>query len=300
MKLETMVNRYRHLFNNGPKVITAHEPKGHFYVSPTNQEKYHSVTFYTSLIKDPSLANYKMNRAIQYFLDNWNKVTQYTLGFHSDQAKLAPEAEFTGAGDIGSFTHAWRQEHFQRWILSREISLTHEQIDAWPLPTNVDPEVISGCRAIKRFLKETGAIPVACELPLVDDELGVGGTIDDLMVFPNPVKVPVDFMVTGPVEPYQIHYKPYLGFVDLKTSNQGKKVSYAFQVRGFYQGMIRKTFHRIPKKTYILHTSKEDGTYKLIDLTAMDFLEKDAKYLVHCSRSWDKVTKEFKPKVKVI
>ena len=277
MKLDTMVHRYRHIFNNGPIVVTAHEPRGHFYISPKTLEKYHSVTYFTSFIKDPSLSNWKMNRALQsiqeaYTSTDWNIITAI------EKAKLAPEAEFTGAGDIGSLTHAWRQEHFQRWIASREVVLTPEQIDAWPLPENVASEVISGCRAIKRFLKETGAIPIACELSLVDEELKVGGCIDDLMVFPS----------VG------------LVFVDLKTSNQGKKVSYAFQVRGFYQRMIRTTFHRIPKKTFILHTSKDDGTYKLIDLTGMKFLEKDAKALVHLSQSWDKVVEEFKPKKLII
>jgi len=315
MTLEKTVQKYRALFKNTPAVLPAHEPKGHFYVSPKTQEKYHSVTYFTSFIKDPSLANWRMNRALAYVEESLKELRDQPLDRFNfprtdlDQiltdAKSAPEGQFQLAGDIGSQTHAWRQEWFSAWINTGQMQLRDEIIDQWPLPENADPEVISGCRAIKKFLKETGAIPVACELALVDDELRVGGTVDDLMVFPNLVKAKAFDENNGDwidgkyyiKDAFKTVYKPYLGFVDLKTSNQGKKPAYAFQVRGFYQRMIRKTFRVRPKKTYILHTSKDDGTYKLIDLTDMKFLEKDAEYLVHCSRSWDKVQEAFKPKV---
>lgn len=310
MSLEKVVKKYRALFKfeTGRAPMTAHTDKGHFYFSPQTGEKYHSVTYYTSFIKDPSLSNWRMNRALAYVADYikfTDDIQPGKIEVLLDQAKLAPEGQFQLAGDIGSRTHSIRQEWFTEWINSGKIGLTDAEIDALPIPNNEDPEVISGCRAIKRFLKETGYIPVACELALVDDDLKVGGTIDDLGVFPNPQKVkfeePLNPDHTGDlswmVGGYKIKYHPYLGFVDLKTSNQGKKPSYAFQVRGFYQRMIRKTFGVRPKKTYILHTSKEDGTYKLIDLTDMKFLEKDAEYLVHCSRSWDKAVEAFKPKV---
>jgi len=302
MNLKTYVNKYRKLFKErNPNVQTAHTKDGHFYVS--GEEKYHSVTYFTSFIKDPSLSNWRMNRALDYVMDSFMKFGPYTIADVDMEkivldAKSAPEGQFLIAGDIGTQTHAWRQFWFSAWIRENWMQLPDKQIDSWSLPENADPEVISGCRAIKSFLKETGYIPVACELALVDDELKVGGTIDDIGVFPNTYK---DFIATENNDPlaggYRLRDKPYFGFVDLKTSNQGKKPSYAFQVRGFYQRMIRKTFGVKPKKTYILHTSKEDGTYKLIDLTDMKFLEKDAKYLVNLSRSWDKAVDAFKPKV---
>jgi hypothetical protein len=314
MNLEKTVQKYRELFNSKPKVTTAHQEKGHFYVSPFTTETYHSVTYFTSFIKDPSLSNYKMNRALEH-------IRNRVVGIHSvpedyvyqvlEEAKLAPEATFTNAGDIGTQTHAWREQFFSAWIESGRMRMSDAEIDAIPLPINADPEVISGCRAIKKFLKETGYIPVACELALVDDELKVGGTIDDLGVFPNRQKIEEinisdldprtgNIDISWQAGGYKIKYNPQLTFVDLKTSNQGKKPAYAFQVRGFYQRMIRKTFKVKPKKTYILHTSKDNGTYQLIDLTDMKFMEKDAQYLVHCSRSWDKVVSAFKPKIKVI
>jgi len=318
MTLEKTVKKYRELFKSKPVVLTAHTDKGHFYVSPESEELYHSVTYFTSFIKDPSLQNWKMNRALDYILKERAYLdaggdfkTDEALSKVLAQAKLAPEGEFKGAGDIGTQTHNWRQVWFQEWIESGVITKTDEEIESYPLPQGVDPEVISGCRAIKRFLKETGAIPIACELSMVDDELKVGGMIDDLFVFPNKVKEYLDpgdrgdwDTIRGPQQwqegGYKIKYHPTLVFVDLKTSNQGKKPAYAYQVRGFYQRMIWKTYHVKPKKTYILHTSKADGTYKLIDLTDMKFLEKDAQDLVRLSRSWDKVTESFKPKQIVI
>lgn len=313
MSLQSMVKKYRELFKSKPAVTTAHTEKGHFYVSPGTQEKYHSVTYFTSFIKDPSLSNWKMNRALEFIWDHqyeWaekiNKGDEPMAVFKLwEQAKLAPEETFNNAGDIGTQTHNWRQKWFQAWINEGYFSMRDMDIDAYPLPVNADPEVISGCRAIKKFLKETGYIPVACELALVDDQLKVGGTIDDLGVFPNKEIVSYtsssdDGGENWKIGSYKIKYNPYLGFVDLKTSNQGKKPAYAYQVRGFYQSMIRKTFKIKPKKTYILHTSKEDGTYKLIDLTKMKYLEKDSADLVRLSRSWDKVVEMFKPKIKII
>jgi len=301
MNLNKIVIKYRELFKQAPAVSTAHNDKGHNYVSPITQEQYKSVTFFTSFIKDPSLANFKMNRALNHILENYG-----SGGIHQliEEAKLAPEGEFHNAGDIGSQVHAWRQKWFQDWIESGQIEISDGVIDTYPLPENAPVEVISGCRAIKRFLKETGYIPVACELALVDDELKVGGTIDDLGVFPNK-QIERRYAVPGSDDEwmnggFKEYYKPYLGFVDLKTSNQGKKPAYAYQVRGFYQRMIRKTFRIKPKKTYILHTSKEDGTYKLIDLTDMKFLEKEAVYLVYASKTWDKVVESFKPKLLTI
>lgn len=306
MNLATTIKKYRDLFRSKPAVITAHTNDGHFYVSPQTQEKYHSVTYFTSFIKDPSIANWRKNRALNAISEMWKPNQHYTqevINNLIEQAAAAPEGQFQMAGDVGSATHAWRQQFFQAWIDMDAGVIPDAEIDAWPLPKDADPEVISGCRAIKRFLKETGAIPVACELPMVDEDLKVGGQIDDLMVFPNPSKL--FYQDAGRVNlweegAFKTVYKPYLGFVDLKTSNQGKKPSYAYQVRGFYQRMIRKTFKINPKKTYILHTSKADGTYKLIDLTDMKFLEKDAVNLVHASRSWDKVVEGFKPKVLTI
>lgn len=307
MTLERTVKKYRELFKSKPAVTTAHTDKGHFYVSPTTKESYHSVTYFTSFIKDPSIGNWRKNRALEQISVVWKPNQHYSqevINKLIEQAAVAPEGDFQLAGDIGSQTHAWREQFFKAWIEMEAYQIPDAEIDAWPLPKDTAPEVISGCRAIKKFLKETGYIPVACEVPMVDDELKVGGMCDDVGVFPNPEKVAIhaeynktvenpDWMLGG----YKIKYHPYLGFVDLKTSNQGKKPAYAYQVRGFYQRMLWKTFRVKPKKTYILHTSKENGTYQIIDVTSMKFLEKDCADLVRLSRSWDKVVDTFKPKV---
>lgn len=315
MTLDSYVKKYRALFRDkNPQIKTAHTNDGHFYVSPADPAPYHSVTYFTSFIKDPSIANWRKNKALERFKQLWEtdikNNTHVDIDYYIGQASIAPEGQFQLAGDIGSTTHSIRQQWFQEWIDSGVIQKTDAEIDALPIPENVELEVISGCRAIKRFLKETGYIPVACELALVDDELKVGGQIDDLGVFPNLTKIPVtvhtgDYKYTAVGTElaewakggYKIKYHPYLGFVDLKTSSQGKKPAYAFQVRGFYQKMIWKTFRVKPKKTFILHTSKADGTYQLPDLTDMKFLEKDCADLVRLSRSWDRVIQAFKPKV---
>ena len=299
MNPTTLANKYRKIIKErNPNIQMIANKDGHFYPSPATGEQYRSVTYFTSIIKDPSIALFKMNRALEYVAMNFPQFTMDNISEHIKAAKLVPEVEFTGAGDIGTQTHAWREKFFKQWIDSGEGNISDKAIDDYQLPAGAPPEVISGCRAIKSFLKETQYIPVFCEVPLVDDDLKVGGTADDGGVFPNRTKIPITDPVMG--DGYTMKYHPYFGFVDLKTSNQGKKVAYAYQVRGLYYGMFVKTFKIQPQETFILHTSKLDGRYKLIKLTDMDFLVKDAKMLIHVSRSWDKVMEMFDPKPIII
>lgn len=304
MSPEKLAQKYRKIIQERmPKIETAHNETGHGYISPNTKIRYKSTTFYTAIIKDPSLANYKMNRALRELREHIVKFGFDPAGLSLEEyldrliekAKLAPQLDFETAGDFGEQAHSWREVWMREWINSGIISKTNEEIDKYPLPITEDVEVISACRAFKKFLKDTGAIPIFCELPLIDDKLELGGMADDGFIFPNPMKIETNDPILG--KGYKIKYKPYFGFVDLKTSNQGKKPAYAYQVRGIYQRMFIRIFKIRPKKTWILHTSKEDGTYKLIDLTDMKWLEKDAQMLVHLSRSWDKVVEAFKPKI---
>ena len=301
-----MAEKYRALIKERmPVVVADHDEQGHFYLSPTTHGRYKSTTYYTGAIKDPSLANYKMNRALRHVAEaltahpkfEW---TEESIADLVKKSADAPQTDFESAGAFGTQAHDWRYAWFRDWIASGQTSLTAGQIDAHPLPDTEDLEVISACRAIKKFLKDTGYIPVACELSLVDDKLELGGQADDLGVMPNPVRVAVQDADPNLYGGYRIKHDPYLLFMDLKTSNQGKKPAYAYQVRGFYQPMLRKTFRIRPKKTVILHTSKEDGTYQIIDLTHMAFIEAQAPLLVELSRSWDEVRDAFKPKPIVV
>jgi hypothetical protein len=292
MKPQELANKYRALIKErmgAYDIRPDHDNTGHYYVF--EGKRYPSVTKELATLKDEGLMNWKMNRALGY-------VQEYYLGVLSvdkneerevrmekliAEAKLAPQLEFEGAGDIGRQVHDWRETWFTYWIETNK--------DPAPVFTGTDPSVISGCRGIKKFVDETGYIPVACELSLASHDIGVGGMLDDVGILPNPVKVPKSDPDMG--EGYKTVYKPKLCLIDLKTSNIGDKTSYFLQV-AFYYYMFKKMTGISCQEFYILHVSKTDGSYKLIPINNMRELIKDAKLLIKLNKSLARINQDKK------
>lgn len=217
-------------------IATAHDNEGHWYVY--QGRKYPSVTGRLSILKDQGLMNWKMNRALEYVQDYYNSSMELPEKIDEiiEKAKLVPQLEFEGAGDIGVDVHKWRQEVFNRVIDGKDWNFSLHS----SLPSN---EVISACRAIEKFVVDTGYIPLATELPLVDPKLNLGGQLDDIGLIND-----------------------QLCLIDLKTSNIGNKDSFYAQVC-LYLYMFRKLYRLYPKKVFILHVSKTNGFYELIPLS---------------------------------
>lgn len=216
-----------------------HTKIGHFY--RYEDKLYTSVTGRLQILKDPSLANWKMNRACEHIRDSlMNKRADNLIDINKliEQAKLLPQTEFQAAGSIGTQVHDWRERVFQQVIDGADWET------AFAVTSNIppSPSVVSGCRAIQKFVKEHNYIPVACELYVADHKLETGGAVDDI----------------GYVD-------GELALVDLKTSNQGWKTGYAAQTCLYYY-MFKKLYGIRPKKVFILHASKVNGTYELIEI----------------------------------
>lgn len=242
-------------------ITTDHSVEGHFYVR--DGQRYPSVTGKLQILKDPGLANWKMNRALDYVFQNYQAFSEDNIMEHVSLAKMLPQTEFEQAGSIGSTVHDWREEWFQHLIAGRSQAL--------PPPPASDPRVLSCCRAIQKFVSDTNYLPVACELKLADHDLQLGGMLDDLG------------FVRGE-----------LALVDLKTSNQGAKNSYFYQV-ALYAYMFTKLYGIRPKKFYILHTSKVDGSYDLIELKDMSKLKKEALLILKLSTALDRLEESKRP-----
>lgn len=207
--------------------------------------------------------NWKMNRALEYVKSNWMWDKRPTIEAELDdiitQAKLAPQQEFEGAGDIGKTVHKWREEWMQAWFTGNPQLLP---------PINDDrPEVTASCKAIENCITKLQAQPLAVELYLADDELKLGGTLDDIWAVPVDTKE----QFTNPGNPldggYNIKRKWEVWLIDLKTSNQAwGKDTYFFQV-ALYWAIFKKLYKIKIDKLYILHTSKTHfGEYELIPL----------------------------------
>jgi len=222
-------------------VEPAHDSTGHWY--RFNNNLYPSVTAKLSLLKDPGLANWKMNKALESIAEKWRPNQGYgqeLIDAIIVEAKAKPQMEFEGAGDIGTVVHKWREEWFRRWI---ECDLTDDR-EFIHSPRDPRPEVIASCKAIENCINKLQAQPLACELFLADEKLKLGGTLDDI---------------------WRVGDETWL--VDLKTSNQvWSKNSYFFQVV-LYWHMFWKLYKIKIDKIYILHTSKKIfGSYELIPL----------------------------------
>lgn len=248
-----------------------HTEDAHFY--RYGDKLYKSVTGHLQLLKDPSLGLWRMNQALNYIADNIYDITPANVAEHIFNAKEAPQRQFTGAGDLGTAVHNFREAVFQSvlggndWAYSWAISATPENL--------ADTRFISAVRGIKKFVEECSYEPVACELYVADHTLQTGGQVDDIG------------FVNGE-----------LALVDLKTSNQGDKESYYAQV-GLYYYMFSKLYGIKPKKLYILHVSKVDGTYNLIEIKDIPKIIKWAKKVVEVSQGLDEL-KLAKKKVPII
>ena len=245
----------------------AHTDKEHFY--QYQGIKYPSVTGRLQILKDPGLMNWKMNRALETVREKWKPEQGYSQELIDAilvEAKATPQLEFEGAGSIGTRIHDYRQRNFQAMI--------DGHFGVWYV---IDGEstVQSGCRAVRKFIEETKYQPLACEFYLADDKLGIGGTGDDFGILNGKQT-----------------------FLDVKSSNIGDKDSYFYQV-ALYVLMFERLYGIRVQDTKILHVSKTDGTYKLIDIPDIRKRIKESKQIIKVSSFLESLRQE-KKKVPII
>ena len=256
-----------------------HDDTGHYY--KFNGVRYPSVTGKLSIIKDEGLMNWKMNRALEYVSNNQHLPVSEMIA----QAKLAPVQEFTEAGSIGSAVHQWREEWFRRWI--------DDGMNVAETLSIENPAIKASCSAIIKCINNLQAKPLACELYLADERLGIGGTMDDLWM------VPTKEIYTNPGNPldggYKNKYETWL--VDLKTSNIGDKSSYLLQT-ALYWHMFKKLYKIKVDKVYILHTSKKiHGEYKLIEVKHPKRYLQMAKNVIKLHDDLEEIKELKKPEI---
>lgn len=223
-----------------------HDDTGHYY--KFNGVRYPSVTKKLAMLKDEGLMNWKMNRALEFLQD---KAIEFQMGIGDEklkrflqEAKLAPQQEFEGAGDVGRAVHDWREGAFNQWIKEGWV----EDVPLWEVSDD-RPAVKSACAAIEHCVKDNNIQPLACELFVADEKLKIGGTLDDLWVASDLPK-----------------RKHETWLIDLKTSNIGNKNSYYMQV-ATYWAMFKRLYKIKIDRVFILHVSKTKyGAYKLIEL----------------------------------
>ncbi len=201
---------------------------------------------------------------MDYIFQHFPQFTSENLLEHLEKAKLLPQTEFETAGSIGTAVHDWREV----WMAN--ILAGGDRDTAPAFNPDASAPIISGCRAFTKFMEETDYMPIACELYLADEKLETGGSADDVGIMNGEV-----------------------GFMDVKTSNIGDKDSYFYQV-AIYVYMFEKLYGIRTKWHKILHLSKTDGTYKLIDIPDIRKRIKESKDIIKVDRFLEELKKSKK------
>lgn len=285
------------------RVVPRHNEEGHFYevidgkfsVPPI----YPSVTGKLQILKDESLINYKMNKAVQYVFANYQKFNDANIMDELAKAKRVSQDILIGAGDIGTRIHGYREKIFTDWIRTGEKP---EDFLSYIPAEESDIRSTSGLRALRKFVDECDYIPVACEILVYNHKFKVAGTLDDLGLMRKNLKdgnVPdcthKAIGLEGKMAPTVIinsetgvhtcvncnaTYRYEFVLLDLKTSNAFKD-HYFFQV-AMYWWALKELLGKegTPERCFILKVSKEDGTYKIEDLKKPGKLAQYAKHML--------------------
>lgn len=303
-ELRTIIKKY---IPDG-SVVPRHTERQHFYEVLPLRETYPSVTAKLQVLKDESLINYKMNRAVDYVAMNWKRFTDDNVDAHLESAKNVSSDILKDAGDIGTDIHLYRENYFNDWIKDGKMPTKPptEYVDA----SKHDIRAISAMRALYKFVVETNYEPVVSEQFVYDGEYKVAGTLDDLGIMDFVVRVGdincehsfinVQGGKTSIKRCMKCDRKTSREFVllDIKTSNQFKD-HYFFQV-AMYHMMFRRLTGLNPKKCLILKLSKENGTYQIEDMRNVNKMVRAAKYMLCLDEQMKKIKEIRKDNQKVV
>lgn len=300
------------------RVVPRHNEDGHFYevidglftVPPI----YPSVTGKLQVLKDESIANFKMNRAIEYFFKNIKEINADNIMEHLDKAANVSGGILEDAGDIGRRVHDYRELIFKDWLAK---GVRPADFTSFIPPEDVDVRAVSALRALQKFCEERDYAPIAIELLVYSHKWKTAGTLDDLGIMRHVIregKIPEggnavckDHTPNIVVSKgkytcircgYQYRYE--LVLMDLKTSNQLKD-HYFFQV-SCYWDMFRKLLGKewTPERCIIVKLSKQDGTYKIEDLKKPAALARYAGHMIRTNEGIDFIKSLRKDNQKVV
>jgi len=277
-------------------VVPEHTEKEHFYrihqnlggvvYVTTGDPAYPSVTGKLQHLKDEGLANFKMNRALEYIFANFAKFTEANIMEHIAAAERMPADIFEDAGDIGTYIHDLREEIFSQWI---ETGTRPPDFESFIHADRDDIRAHSALAALSKFCDEWNYIPVMTELYVYSHGLKTAGALDDLGLIRQVVREGDTPCAEHDVFQDPNHnidrclkcgakWKWLLVLMDLKSSNRFKD-SYFFQVSMYYE-MFRKLTNIKLDMAFILKVSKDDRTYKIEDLKRPAKLAQYAKHII--------------------
>lgn len=295
-------------------VVTAHNEKGHFYtvrdayvrdVLKKESVTYPSVTGKLGLLKDPSIKNFEVNRAMDYIFAHYKEFSDDNVMAHLETASKAGIVERDNAGHIGTDIHESREKYFWQWI---ETGQRPKDIMSFiPEDKFGDIRIKSALRALNTFIDDYGYIPVLCELFVYSHKYETAGTLDDLGILRWPIRQgdpecdhnnadlfggSSKFLIynaeknIGHCPKCDYKYRMVFAITDVKTSNQFKD-HYFLQVAMYYDFLKKLVPGLKIDKAFILKLSKENGTYKIEDLESPSQIAGYARSMLRTTRGME-------------
>lgn len=279
-------------------VIPAHTEKGHFY--DVGERHLPSVTGKLQLLKDESIQNWKMNRAVEHVRQNWKDFTDQNIDAHLTKATEASGVILEDAGDIGRLIHDCRERYYKEWM---KTDLRPDKATDFVPKDQYDVRAVSSMRALEQFVTDWNYVPVVTELLVYDLESSVAGTLDDIglmdkVVWKGSSDCGHGVMVAGHCMTCDRKVERELVLCDLKSSNAFKD-HYFYQVAMYYM-MFKKLTGLKPTRCFILKVSKEDGTYKIEDLKNLGMLVRFSKNLLKVSQGLELIKSQRKDNQKKV
>jgi len=242
----------------------------HRYFNEDTGEIYTSVTTKLRILSNPIFSDRKMNRSMEYILDNFDlnssitgisgtnerSITKENLGHIIDEAKEYPGKLFKEAGTRGTRAHKYLDKYINEWI-KRGIRPNYKDI----LGSEPDVGQWSAIRSFIKWSHEHKFTPIASELMVWSHKNNLAGTLDCIGLLGNDLAV-----------------------LDWKTSQVIIK-SYYLQLAA-YAGMFKELTRLRPKRFMIVKLDLKQGQSHCEEVVDQPNLYKT--YLL-CSKLYDRM-----------
>lgn len=221
--------------------IPAHDEKGHHYRHRDSGILVDSVTTKIILEKE-HIVPWAVEIGIRDFI---SKIQFYDPDNEDQTNRMIEVSKFAwrgardDAGNIGTKSHDTYEFYIKNWIATGKRITDIKSI----IPKDADPRVFATVRSAEKFFNDFPAIvPIASELLVGDEEWGVAGTLDFLVLWDE-----------------------RLWLIDFKTSNSPAHDDYALQVSAYKKLFEKMTDLKI-EGCSILGVSKGYDRYTLLDV----------------------------------
>jgi len=220
------------------KIIPAHDVFGHHYKFVQSGTVVDSVT--TKLIAEkPHLAKWAGRLSAEYVID---RLDMYNNGL-IPKDKLVMDASIShiqsrdSSGDIGTKVHNIIEQFLLHWIATGKPL---KDITAL-IQAGTNTQVIAACRGAEQLLKQRNIEPIATELSVGSEKVGIAGTVDLILLEKGKLKV-----------------------WDWKTSNSISD-DYALQI-GTYMCLFEEMTKLRAHGCAVAHLSKRNNKYTIYDI----------------------------------